>query len=139
MKRQEVFMIFVFVRCTGNGAECPPSPPLPDGTPCIEKGTCYQGKCLPFCESQKPSLQSCMCDVLENACKRCCRTHLNDTCFPVDPLDILPNGTPCMVGYCKDVSFLIVWLNVYLPYQPVPLLFTRRKRHVLKMFGCSPF
>ncbi|CAG0917009.1 unnamed protein product [Notodromas monacha] len=89
-------------RCTGNGAECPPSPPLPDGTPCIEKGTCYQGKCLPFCESQKPSLQSCMCDVLENACKRCCRTHLNDTCFPVDPLDILPNGTPCMVGYCKD-------------------------------------
>ncbi|CAG0901208.1 unnamed protein product [Cyprideis torosa] len=89
-------------QCTGRSADCPPSPPLPDGTPCIEKGKCQDGKCLPFCESQAPALQSCMCDVLENACKRCCRRTLNDTCFLMDPNDTLPNGTPCMVGYCRD-------------------------------------
>ncbi|CAG0904299.1 unnamed protein product [Darwinula stevensoni] len=89
-------------KCSGESAECPPSLPLPDHTPCIEKGKCLEGKCEPFCESQRPPLQSCMCDILENACRRCCRTHLNDTCFPVDPADVLHDGTPCMVGYCKD-------------------------------------
>ena len=26
---------------------------------------------------------------------------LNDTCLPIDPLDILPDGTPCIQGFCE--------------------------------------
>lgn len=26
---------------------------------------------------------------------------LNDTCFPIDPQDILPDGTPCIHGFCN--------------------------------------
>lgn len=48
-------------RCTGTGAECPKSPPMPDGTGCLERGKCRSGKCIPFCETQ--GLQSCMCDT----------------------------------------------------------------------------
>ncbi|CAG0903094.1 unnamed protein product [Darwinula stevensoni] len=87
--------------CTGQMPECPDSLPLADYTPCLEKGKCFNGKCEPFCESQQPSLQSCMCDTLKDACRRCCRTHINDTCHPVDAHDILPDGTPCFVGYCR--------------------------------------
>lgn len=50
-------------RCTGTGAECPKSPPMPDGTGCLERGKCRTGKCIPFCETQ--GLQSCMCDTSE--------------------------------------------------------------------------
>lgn len=32
-----------------------------DGTPCIEKGQCMDGNCLPYCETQE--MQSCMCDT----------------------------------------------------------------------------
>ncbi|XP_076068053.1 ADAM 17-like protease [Oratosquilla oratoria] len=86
-------------RCTGVEAECPKASPMPNGTPCIERGKCFQGKCLPFCETR--NLQSCMCDTIENACKRCCRRTLNDSCFPVEPPDILPDGTPCIHGFCN--------------------------------------
>lgn len=48
-------------RCTGLKAECPRSPPMPDGTDCQERGKCRGGKCTPFCETQ--GLQSCMCDI----------------------------------------------------------------------------
>ena len=41
-----------------------------------------------------------------DACKRCCRVHLNDTCFAYDPTDILPDGTPCVHGFCNNVSLL---------------------------------
>jgi hypothetical protein len=40
-----------------------------------------------------------------DACKRCCRMNLNDTCFPVDPQDILPDGTPCIQGFCNKVRY----------------------------------
>ncbi|KAK3922858.1 ADAM 17-like protease [Frankliniella fusca] len=98
-------------RCTGNSADCPRSPPMPDGTNCLERGQCRGGKCIPYCETQ--NLQSCMCDIrkgvsktiqkedLANACKRCCRQNLNDTCFPVEPQDMLPDGTPCIQGFCN--------------------------------------
>ncbi|KAJ1521968.1 hypothetical protein ONE63_002298 [Megalurothrips usitatus] len=98
-------------RCTGNSADCPRSPPMPDGTNCLERGQCRAGKCIPYCETQ--GLQSCMCDIrkgvsktiqkedLANACKRCCRQNLNDTCFPVEPQDTLPDGTPCIQGFCN--------------------------------------
>ncbi|XP_068218775.1 ADAM 17-like protease [Palaemon carinicauda] len=86
-------------KCEGNSAECPKAKPMEDGTPCIEKGQCYQGTCRPYCETQ--NMQSCMCDTIEDACKRCCRKNLNDTCFPVMPVDILPDGTPCIHGFCN--------------------------------------
>ncbi|XP_018018283.1 ADAM 17-like protease isoform X1 [Hyalella azteca] len=87
-------------RCTGTSATCPKAESMPDGTPCIEKGECKDGKCLPYCEVQH--MQSCMCDTIENACKRCCRKNLNDTCFPIKPVDILPSGTPCIHGFCNE-------------------------------------
>lgn len=88
-------------RCTGRMSDCPRSPPMADGTDCQERGRCRSGKCIPYCETQ--GLQSCMCDVLENACKRCCRTSMNETCFPVDLQDILMDGTPCIQGFCNKV------------------------------------
>jgi len=91
-------------KCTGTSAECPISAPQPDGTECLEKGKCRNGTCLPFCETQ--NYQSCMCDTVADACKRCCRYHLNDTCFPIEPHDILPDGTPCVHGFCNSVSFI---------------------------------
>ena len=48
-------------RCLGTKAECPKAKPMEDGTPCIEKGQCLQGNCLPYCETQ--DMQSCMCDT----------------------------------------------------------------------------
>ncbi|XP_031330294.1 ADAM 17-like protease isoform X1 [Photinus pyralis] len=88
--------------CTGMHAECPRSPPMPDGTDCQERGKCRGGKCTPYCETQ--GLQSCMCDIIENACRRCCRTSMNETCFPIEPPDILPDGTPCIQGFCNKGS-----------------------------------
>lgn len=52
--------------------------------------------------------QSCMCDTVVDACKRCCRYHLNDTCFPIEPFDILPDGTPCVHGFCNSVRSLLL-------------------------------
>ncbi|XP_058812420.1 ADAM 17-like protease [Topomyia yanbarensis] len=86
-------------RCTGNHADCPKSPPMGDGTMCQERGQCRNGKCVPYCETQ--GLQSCMCDTMADACKRCCRQSINETCFPVEPPDVLPDGTPCIQGFCN--------------------------------------
>merc|ERR1711899_708929 len=85
--------------CTGVSAECPKSDHMQDGTGCIEKGKCKQGKCIPFCETQGE--QSCMCDNSADACKRCCRRNLNSSCNAVAPVDILPDGTPCFQGFCN--------------------------------------
>lgn len=41
-----------------------------------------------------------MCDREEDACKRCCRRSQNDTCDPIEPIEILRDGTPCIHGYC---------------------------------------
>lgn len=87
-------------RCTGTSSECPRSPAMKDGTNCLERGQCRGGKCVPYCETQ--NLQSCMCDTIGDACKRCCRMSLNETCFPIDPQDILPDGTPCIQGFCNQ-------------------------------------
>jgi len=85
--------------CTGVSADCPKSDHMADGTNCIEKGKCKQGKCIPFCETQGE--QSCMCDSSADACKRCCRRNLNSSCNAVAPVDILPDGTPCFQGFCN--------------------------------------
>ncbi|XP_060516139.1 ADAM 17-like protease isoform X3 [Cylas formicarius] len=87
-------------RCTGHSSECPKSPPMADSTDCQERGKCKGGKCIPFCETQ--GMQSCMCDIIENACKRCCRSSINETCSPVDSADILADGTPCIQGFCNN-------------------------------------
>ncbi|CAL4212068.1 unnamed protein product [Meganyctiphanes norvegica] len=86
-------------RCTGTSATCPKPAAMPDGTPCIERGECQKGTCLPYCETKNK--QTCMCDTVEDACYRCCRPSLNETCSPIDPLDILPDGTPCIHGFCN--------------------------------------
>ncbi|XP_031632985.1 ADAM 17-like protease [Contarinia nasturtii] len=86
-------------RCSGGQSECPKSPPMVDGTTCQERGQCRNGKCIPYCETQ--GLQSCMCDIIQDACKRCCRMSINETCFPVEPPDILSDGTPCIQGFCN--------------------------------------
>ncbi|XP_013140332.1 PREDICTED: ADAM 17-like protease [Papilio polytes] len=41
------------------------------------------------------------CLSVADACKRCCRKSLNKTCFPVAHNDILPDGTPCIQGFCN--------------------------------------
>ncbi|XP_024085156.1 ADAM 17-like protease isoform X2 [Cimex lectularius] len=86
-------------RCSGVASECPKSAAMTDGTECLERGKCRLGKCIPYCETQ--GLQSCMCDTIGEACKRCCRMNLNETCFTVTPHDILPDGTPCIHGFCN--------------------------------------
>ena len=91
-----------FLWSPGNSSECPASAPQPDGTECLEKGQCRNGTCLPFCETR--NYKSCMCDTVANACKRCCRS--SDTCFPFEPYYILPDGTPCVHGFCNSVSDL---------------------------------
>ncbi|XP_045483006.1 ADAM 17-like protease [Harmonia axyridis] len=86
--------------CTGWHPNCPPSPPVRDGLDCQEKGKCSGGRCVPFCETR--GLQSCMCDKAENACKRCCRSSFEGICLPPEPDSILPDGTPCMYGFCMN-------------------------------------
>lgn len=39
----------------------------------------------------------------EDACKRCCRPTQNSTCRPIEPTEILRDGTPCIHGYCENV------------------------------------
>lgn len=54
---------------------------------------------------------------VENSCKRCCRTSLNDSCNPVEPLDILPRGTPCIQGFCDEVIYIPFFLLLITHYQ----------------------
>ncbi|XP_075552567.1 ADAM 17-like protease Tace [Dermacentor variabilis] len=85
--------------CTGRSAECPPSPPQKDDSPCLDKGKCRAGDCMPYCETRGEV--SCMCDTEVDACKRCCRPSHNATCKPTEPMEILRDGTPCIHGYCE--------------------------------------
>lgn len=48
-------------RCNGISSECPKSAHMKNGTACLERGQCDNGKCVPYCETQ--NLQSCMCDT----------------------------------------------------------------------------
>lgn len=56
--------------------------------------------------------------AVENACRRCCRVSINETCSPVEPPDILADGTPCIQGFCNkvggdDVIFTIITSRIY--------------------------
>ena len=97
-----LYHVSLILRFSGTNSECPASIPQPDRTECLEKGQCRNGTCLPFCVTQ--NYQSCMCDTVVNACKRCCYSHFNKTCFSFEPHDILPDGTPCVHGFCNSVS-----------------------------------
>ncbi|KAM3965594.1 ADAM 17-like protease Tace [Aphomia sociella] len=85
--------------CNGASADCPKAPAIADEHECAERGRCRNGTCMPYCETQ--GMHSCMCDIVADACKRCCRKSLNKTCFPVAHNDILPDGTPCIQGFCN--------------------------------------
>lgn len=86
--------------CNEKSADCPRSPPEDDGMQCIDKGRCSNGECKPYCETM--GKVSCMCDVVTNSCKRCCRNVvLNTSCAPILPEEILPDGTPCIHGFCN--------------------------------------
>ncbi|KAG6444940.1 hypothetical protein O3G_MSEX003636 [Manduca sexta] len=85
--------------CNGASADCPKAPAIADEHECAERGRCRNGTCVPYCETQ--GMHSCMCDIVADACKRCCRKSLNKTCFPVAHNDILPDGTPCIQGFCN--------------------------------------
>ncbi|XP_047996264.1 ADAM 17-like protease [Leguminivora glycinivorella] len=85
--------------CNGATADCPKAPAIADEHECAERGRCRNGSCVPYCETQ--GMHSCMCDIVADACKRCCRKSLNKTCFPVAHNDILPDGTPCIQGFCN--------------------------------------
>ncbi|GIX83684.1 ADAM 17-like protease [Caerostris extrusa] len=85
--------------CNGASQDCPSSMPQPDGSPCLDRGKCREGECVPFCETL--GLHSCLCDREEDACKRCCRPTQNSTCKPIEPTEILRDGTPCIHGYCE--------------------------------------
>lgn len=88
--------------CTGSDATCPiSSSNKPDGTECIESGTCRDGKCVAFCESNR--LKSCICDTVETACKWCCRNEtMQGPCEPYPGALNLPDGKPCVQGFCKQ-------------------------------------
>jgi disintegrin and metalloproteinase domain-containing protein 17 len=87
--------------CTGTSKVCPRPPTLPDGSVCL-LGNCRNGTCLAPCEYNNQS--SCVCDTLADACKWCCRDPkaLNSSqCVPFKDLT-LPEGMPCVQGYCDN-------------------------------------
>lgn len=86
-------------KCNGDSAECPPADPEDDNTPCIDRGKCSKGKCFPLCETK--GMYSCMCDLATQSCRRCCKNSVNSTCFPLEPIDVLADGTPCIHGFCN--------------------------------------
>lgn len=45
--------------------------------------------------------------TVEHACKRCCRVHLNATCYPIEPYETHIDGTPCIQGICNKVEYII--------------------------------
>lgn len=109
-----------------------------DGTTCQERGQCRNGKCIPYCETQ--GLQSCMCDIIQDACKRCCRMSINETCFPVEPPDILSDGTPCIQGFCNKaclINFNIVCIPSKSEIDYRFFIFQNTGRLRKKYSGCS--
>lgn len=82
--------------CDGMNLVCPEAAKKPDNTPCLDKGKCFNGVCLSYCESR--DMQPCICDNITDACRRCCMHK--GVCKPINYRDNLPNGRPCVQGYC---------------------------------------
>ncbi|XP_005096483.1 ADAM 17-like protease [Aplysia californica] len=85
--------------CTGSSLVCPASEDKDDGDECLDEGKCEAGECLPFCQAR--NLTSCACSDLANSCQRCCRTGEGAECVPYDNNHPLPDGRPCVAGYCE--------------------------------------
>lgn len=89
--------------CTGQSLECPKAPFKPRGSTCLDSGVCDgQGVCQAFCEGRGKI--SCTCDVLSESCQRCCRDTPTSECKPFDNNHPLPDGRPCVIGYCARGS-----------------------------------
>ncbi|KAK7499719.1 hypothetical protein BaRGS_00009060 [Batillaria attramentaria] len=97
--------------CDGVSQDCPDRESVEDNTTCLEKGTCYGGRCLSFCQSlgvsRGETLRPCLCDQdRKDWCKFCClRTVFRDgktttLCEPTQ--ELLTDGRPCVHGLCKN-------------------------------------
>ncbi|CAL1543516.1 unnamed protein product [Lymnaea stagnalis] len=85
--------------CNGYTLECPAPNYRAENSPCLDKGLCRSGVCVPFCESR--NLTACACENLANSCQRCCRNNSSSPCVPFDGKSPLPDGRPCVGGYCQ--------------------------------------
>ncbi|XP_059147561.1 ADAM 17-like protease [Physella acuta] len=122
---------------------CPLGPPQADGSPCANRGTCYQGTCIGFCESQGLAshpvrhLVPCDCDST-SPCHLCCSDKSTDICFPF--MDYFEDGKPCQDGTCLNgmcVGGLHSSRKLQLPGPP-SLMFIHRYLFFLT-FGVSTF
>uniref|UniRef100_A0A2C9KQI0 Peptidase M12B domain-containing protein n=1 Tax=Biomphalaria glabrata TaxID=6526 RepID=A0A2C9KQI0_BIOGL len=86
--------------CNGFDLTCPKPSFKKDNSSCLDKGQCRNGKCIPFCAAR--NLTACACEELSNSCQRCCRKDSSSPCIPFDGNSPLPNGRPCIGGYCQD-------------------------------------
>ncbi|KAK6960780.1 disintegrin and metalloproteinase domain-containing protein 17-like isoform X1 [Biomphalaria glabrata] len=96
--------------CNGKNFTCSEAANLPDFTPCLQSGGCYQGECRGFCELKSIktglALEPCLCRELdENACKWCCYNNSD----PNNPGPCMPHsnysyddGRKCFAGYCES-------------------------------------
>ncbi|KAH9498611.1 hypothetical protein Btru_007784 [Bulinus truncatus] len=83
-----------------SGTTCRSNSEVDYNSSCLDKGQCRNGSCIPFCEAK--NLISCACEDLANSCQRCCRKDSKSSCDPFDGSSPLPNGRPCVGGYCQD-------------------------------------
>lgn len=86
--------------CNGVDVRCPLQPHKPNGTDCIDGGTCYGGVCVSFCEAR--GLLSCICNNVAESCLRCCRVNSSSSCEKYSSKLLLSNGRPCLQGYCQN-------------------------------------
>eukprot|EP00118_Oscarella_pearsei_P006568 m.29898 g.29898 ORF g.29898 m.29898 type:complete len:774 (+) comp31251_c0_seq2:75-2396(+) len=106
--------------CKGALADCPAIEYEADGTPCINGGQCFGGKCIHLCEVQNHAV--CECDFNSPfSCHLCC--NISSQCQPfnasgisnislgVEPNGyiILPNGSICggQTGQCTNGTCVI--------------------------------
>ncbi|XP_025115772.1 ADAM 17-like protease [Pomacea canaliculata] len=100
-------------RCDGIHFECPKAPNAKDGTKCVDGGTCFNGSCVPYCETlgKKKNLtyKTCMCEHSATAaCMRCCMEVYNNSngpCFETDQR--LGNKRQCFNGFCNEEGVCI--------------------------------
>lgn len=88
--------------CDGSSRDCPTvSRHVVNGLPCLDGGTCTDGKCLDICEQNKKV--PCICHQREeDYCSRCCReSDANSTCTPFGRGYTLSDGSPCIYGFCE--------------------------------------
>jgi len=86
--------------CDGLSDECPDPEHQPDGSECLEGGTCKAGRCVDFCETNNST--SCVCDEVAKSCLTCCINNATGRCEAHTDQKPLPDGMPCVQGYCTE-------------------------------------